>query len=223
MDAIRSVILAKRLLDSKSKDRGNTNNKYTGIKVLFVTEQAPSDSSLLDYSVSHGTSTAHKIDVTKALSDVCNESNKCSTHVFTDESISMLQSFSVLCQADVLLPAASGFSHIAAVLCRPKLTVTVPFWYVILYGFIEIYCIISLFKYIYLYRCSYDVTPSINQVSIYEKATLAQTNMYDNSTWIRLGIDMIGAGGVSVGSVQRDMRRVIDFATVLVDKMILMK
>lgn len=118
---MRSVILAKRLMDSKIKDRG------TGIKVLFVTEQAPSDSSLLDYSSGRG-STVHKIDVNKALSDVCNEANKCSTHVFTDDSITMLQSFAVLCQADVLLSAASGFSHLAAVLCRPKLTVTVPFW-----------------------------------------------------------------------------------------------
>jgi len=142
LDAIRSVILAKRLMDSKSKEQHSNSNSNTGIKILFITEQAPSDSSLLDYSSSsnqqRGSANVHKIDVGKALADVCNESNKCSVHVFTDESITMLQSFSVLCQADVLLTAASGFSHLAAVLCRPRLVVTVPFWlvaYLFIYNF----------------------------------------------------------------------------------------
>ncbi len=54
--------------------------------------------------------------------------DSCSAHVFTDDSISTLQAFAVLCHADVLLPAASGFSHLAAMLCRPKLVLAVPFW-----------------------------------------------------------------------------------------------
>jgi hypothetical protein len=140
LDAIRSVILAKRMMDSKSKEQHS--NSITGIKILFITEQAPSDSSLLDYSSSsnqqRGSANVHKIDVSRALADVCNESNKCSVHVFTDESITMLQSFAVLCQADVLLTAASGFSHLAAVLCRPRLVVTVPFWLVAYSFFISI-------------------------------------------------------------------------------------
>jgi len=56
----------------------------------------------------------------------------------------------------------------------------------------------------------------MNQVSIYEKASSSQVSMYSNETWTRLGVDMSGVG-VAVG--QRDMRRVVDFATVLVDKL----
>ena len=61
----------------------------------------------------------------------------------------------------------------------------------------------------------------MNQVSIYEKATFAQLSAYSNATWTRLGVDLNGpAGGGSTGG-QRDVRRVVDLASVLVDKMIM--
>lgn len=114
------------LLQAKHKYEKENDMPHRPVKIFFLTEQAPDQDHILDFHASTGK--LNKLNVTHALLDSCNPLTHCSTRVLTDDEASALQTFSAFCESDVLLTTASGFSHLAAVLCRPKLVISVPFW-----------------------------------------------------------------------------------------------
>ena len=122
LELVKQFLLAKKRFESTL---GGSRSKTT--KVFFVSEGATNNRSISDYDFV--TKQLISVDVVSWLSPFCNEDSSCNAHVFSDsESSSALHSFTALCRSDVLFTSASGLSHLAAILCKPKLTVAIPFW-----------------------------------------------------------------------------------------------
>jgi len=82
------------------------------VRVFVVTENAPNAHSIVDYD---GTSEVmYYTNVSRFFQDVCSPANNCSVHVLSEPRVSSLQAFSTMCTSQILLPTASGFSHLAA-------------------------------------------------------------------------------------------------------------
>ena len=102
----------------------STHNTYnytykTPVSIYILTEKAPDTNSILDYNLT--TNKEFIVNVKHQLYDVCNIHILCNIYIMSDET-SALSSFTIMCESDVLVTTASGFSHFAAELCpNPKL------------------------------------------------------------------------------------------------------
>jgi hypothetical protein len=120
--AIRAVL---RGLDIIRRDNTTSNKKPT--RVFVVTEQAPDRDTVLDFDLR--TQQLIHVNVTHALKDDCSAGTSCSVHVLQDKEVTALQSFTVMCHAEVLIATRSGFSHLAASICPwVKFVVATSFW-----------------------------------------------------------------------------------------------
>lgn len=115
IDALRHLLLETRLMRSK-----------TAVSVFILTEKAPDSDSVIDFNPIKRQTV--NVNVTSALLDVCSPNTKCSVRVLMDADADALQSFAALCASNILIAAPSGFSHLAAMLCKPQLVFEVPFW-----------------------------------------------------------------------------------------------
>ena len=120
--AIRAVL---RGLDIIRRDNTTSNKRPT--RVFVVTEQAPDRDTVLDFDLR--TQQLIHVNVTHALKDDCSAGTSCSVHVLQDKEVTALQSFTVMCHAEVLIATRSGFSHLAASICPwVKFVVATSFW-----------------------------------------------------------------------------------------------
>lgn len=128
----------------------NSPKLASSISILLLCEGAKDerhvmefDQNILKTGWSPGAKrTMYQLDAVAALSTVCNATfNNCSATVL--HQADFLQSFSVMCLADVLILGTSGFSWPPAALCRPGLTIGRDHLFMDLQGFDNIVPIVS--------------------------------------------------------------------------------
>jgi hypothetical protein len=127
--SIYSVVeMLRQLLKAISVHRKEGRGLFRSrcIQVVFFTESAPNADTVIEYDET--SKAIEHVNVTHLLQGICSTRNKCSVRVLMDVDADALQSFAAMCAVDVLLTAPSGFSHLAAVICRPTLILEVPFW-----------------------------------------------------------------------------------------------
>ena len=122
------VKIINNFMKAKTSYEQNHDQPTRPVKIFFITEGSPNNDIIIDVDTNTGKST--QISVKKSLMGICdnNTNSLCSTHVFTDNEITALQSFTVFCESDVLVTSKSGFAHLASMLCPPKLVIAIPFW-----------------------------------------------------------------------------------------------
>ena len=96
-----------------------------GISVFLLCENSPDDAHIMEYSASN----VHRLEPVNAVKEMaemagCSATNHCSVKVL--HNATYLPAFSAMCHSDILITAASGFSHAAAALCEPPVTVGFP-------------------------------------------------------------------------------------------------
>lgn len=118
------------------------NARKRGISIFLLCEDAKDDRHVSEYDQSiqkfgwppDAKRTMYQLDAVTALSNVCNASfNNCSATVLHQATV--LQSFTALCLADVVILGTSGFSWPPAALCRPGLTIGRDLLFMNLAGF----------------------------------------------------------------------------------------
>lgn len=102
-------------------------SSHRDVHIYVLTEGAPDEHSVLDYDTTRDRTT--RVNVTEAAANFCSSRSRlrCQLRVLLDHEADALQAFATLCASDVLITAPSGFSHLAATLCRPKLVFEVQF------------------------------------------------------------------------------------------------
>ena len=98
---------------------------FTPIHFFLLAEGSTSSDTIVEYDENNAHN-QHTLNVTSTLSDVCNAGTKCSVETLLNASF--FQSFTAMCQADVLVTSTSGFAWAAGAFCTPPMTVAIPAW-----------------------------------------------------------------------------------------------
>ena len=102
-----------------------TSSISTPIHFFLLAEGSTNSDMIVEYD-EHNAHNQFMLNVTSLLSDACNLENKC--NIETLYNASFFESFTAMCQADVLVTSTSGFAWTAGALCTPPMTIAVPAW-----------------------------------------------------------------------------------------------
>jgi hypothetical protein len=114
------VRIVKELLQVRSTSPNATHP----MKIFFLCEGAQNDYSIMEFDAGN-LHHLYPINVTTHLGEACNETNACSMEVLWKADL--LQSFTAMCDSDVLVTSTSGYPFVASALCEPKLTLAIHF------------------------------------------------------------------------------------------------
>jgi uncharacterized protein YydD (DUF2326 family) len=113
-----------RIIQNILEVRGNSSTaSVRPLKIYFLCEGAKNSDTVVEFQ-QNDLQKAYELNTSTILSSFCNEGNKCRYEVLW--SASFLQSFTTMCESDVIITGTSGFSYLAAALCEPKMTVAIP-------------------------------------------------------------------------------------------------
>jgi hypothetical protein len=113
-----------RMLTELLQVRATSPNASHPVSLFFLCEGAENSYSISEYRQDN-LHQSYAVNLTEHLGSVCNASTGCSMEVLWKADL--LQSFTAMCESDVLVTSTSGFSFVAAALCEPKMTLAIHF------------------------------------------------------------------------------------------------
>jgi hypothetical protein len=114
------VHMIKKLLEVRAASANATHP----IRVFFLCEGAVNNYSIVEYDKMDFHKSQH-INLLTDLGGVCNKEKACSMEVL--HQADFLQSFTAMCESDVLVTSTSGFPFVASALCEPKMILGIRF------------------------------------------------------------------------------------------------
>ena len=95
------------------------------ISFFILAEGSKDSETVLEYDEDNP-HILHPLNITAILGDVCNSTNMCIAEVLWEASF--YESFTVMCEADILVTSTSGYAWVAGALCVNPLTVGIEGW-----------------------------------------------------------------------------------------------
>jgi hypothetical protein len=121
---IKDIMAAKQSYDLASS---LTNASYIPLPISFfiLAEGSKDSGTVMEYDEANP-HILHPLNITLVLGDVCTAKSMCKVEVLWQASF--YESFTVMCEADVLVTSTSGFAWVAGALCVNPMTVGIEGW-----------------------------------------------------------------------------------------------